>query len=205
MRLRLIVLAVLPVALLFGAAATVASAQTTTAKKAQPSQSAPAAPATGAPAKPTAHVAGGYGNWTLLCGTEDGDDAAHERCSLVLPLIEKKSQKLIFRVILTYGPQGRLVLRVDGPTGLALQRGVEFSTESGGAYRMPFQTCLPMGCKALLLVSDEMRQHLEKSKQATIVVYALNGRAIQTVAETEGLVPGLEALDKKRDALAAKP
>ena len=200
MRLRLVVLAILPVALL--SAAGVASAQTTTAKKAQPSQSVPAA---GAPAKPTAHVAGGYGNWTLLCGTEDGDDAAHERCSLVLPLIEKKSQKLIFRVILTYGPQGRLVLRVDGPTGLALQRGVEFSTDSGGAYRMPFQTCLPMGCKALLLVPDEMRQHLEKSKQATIVVYALNGRAIQTVAEIEGLPAGLAALDKKRDALAAKP
>ncbi|HML91306.1 invasion associated locus B family protein [Methyloceanibacter sp.] len=205
MRLRLVVFAILPVALLWGAAASVASAQTTTAKKAQPSKNAPAAPETGAPAKQTTHISGSFGNWTLLCGKEDGDKAAQERCSLVLPLIEKTSQKLIFRVILTYGPQGRLVLRMDGPTGLALQRGVEFSTDSGGAYRMPFQTCLPMGCKALLLVQNEMRQNLVKSKQATIVVYALNGRAIQTVAELEGLPAGLKALDKKREALAAKP
>ena len=52
--------------------------------------------------------------------------------------------------------------------------------------------------------THEMRQELSKSKQATIVVYALNGRAIQTVAEFDGLPPGLKALDKKRTALLSK-
>ena len=155
-----------------------------------------ASPADAANQPPPAKVAGSFGNWTLLCGTEAGDEK--ERCSLVLPLVEKETQKLVFRVIVTYGPKGDLVLRVDGPTGVALQRGIEFSPDTKKIYRMPFQTCLPMGCKALLLVSDDLKKELVGSKQGAITVYALNGKAVQTVAAMTGFGQGLAALDKHR-------
>lgn len=145
---------------------------------------------------PQAKVVGSFGNWTLLCGKEGEDKNAEERCSLVLPLIEKSSQKLVFRVILTYGPQGKLILRVDGPTGVALQRGVEFSPDTRKIYRMPFQTCLPMGCKALLIVEDDMRKELAASKQGSITVFALNGKGVKTLAELDGFAAGMKALDK---------
>lgn len=202
MRLRLVVLAVLAGVCASGAGSGTAKAQTSTATK---SQAPKAAPATGAPAKPSAHVAGSYGHWTLLCGKEENDTSPGERCSLVLPLLEKESEKLIFRVILTDGPEGRLVLRVDGPTGVALQRGVEFATDSGARYRMPFQTCLPMGCKAFMLAPDDLRQQLIKSKQATIIVYALNGKAIQTIADIDGMAAGLKAFDEMRKGAAPAP
>ena len=196
MRLRPMFLVFLTATLLWGGAPDAASAQTTSAKR--------TAPAENDPNKPTTRVAGSYGNWTLLCGKEGDPKTAEERCSLVLPLIEKKTQKLIFRVIMVYGPKGRLVLRVDGPTGVALQRGVQFATDSGKVYTLPYQTCLHMGCKALYLVTDEMRQDLLTSKNGTLVVYALNGKQIQTVAELNGLKLGLEALDKKSTALVEK-
>ncbi len=145
------------------------------AKKRQPAAAAQtqAAPGTvhkaGATAKPPeAKVAGSFGNWTLLCGKEADDK--NERCSLVLPLIQKETQKLVFRLIVTYGPQGNLVLRVDGPTGVALQRGVEFSPDTKKVYRMPFQTCLPMGCKALLVVPDDLKKELAGSDHGAIPV-----------------------------------
>ena len=155
------------------------------------------APKPGA-AEPTAKVEGTFGSWTLLCGKESTDTKAKERCSLVLPLVEKDTQKLVFRVIFTYGPRGKLVLRVDGPTGVALQRGLEFSPDTKKAYRMPFQTCLPIGCKALLIVSDELKKELMTSKQGALTVYALNGKAVQTVATFTGFAKGLAALDKRR-------
>jgi invasion protein IalB len=154
-------------------------------------------PKTGA-AEPTAKVEGTFGSWTLLCGKESKDKKAKERCSLVLPLVEKDTQKLVFRVIVTYGPKGKLVLRVDGPTGVALQRGLEFSPDTKKVYRMPFQTCLPMGCKALLIVSDELKKELSASKQGALTVYALNGKAVQTIATFTGFDKGLAALDKRR-------
>jgi invasion protein IalB len=154
-------------------------------------------PPPGNPA-PAAKVAGSFGNWTLLCGKEGEDKTAEERCSLVLPLVEKETQKLVFRVIVTYGPQDRLVLRVDGPTGVALQRGVEFSPDTRKIYRMAYQTCLPMGCKALLLVEDDMRKEIAKSKQGSITVFALNGKAVKTVTALDGFAAGMKALDKHR-------
>lgn len=174
-------------AVLGALAASPAAAQSSAAKKTAPT------PAPGKPA-PQANVAGSFGNWTLLCGKE-GEDT-EERCSLVLPLAEKETQKLVFRVIVTYGPQDRLVLRVDGPTGVALQRGVEFSPDTRKIYRMPYQTCLPMGCKALLLVEDDMRKEIAKSKQGSITVFALNGKAVKTVTALDGFAAGMNALDK---------
>ena len=158
----------------------------------------PAPPKTGA-AKPSAKVQGSFGRWTLLCGKEGKNKKVKERCSLVLPLVEKNTQKLVFRVIVTYGPKGNLVLRVDGPTGVALQRGVEFSPDTKKIYRMPFQTCLPIGCKALLLVSDDLRKELVESSKGAITVYALNGKAVQTIANVSGFAKGLAALDNWRD------
>jgi invasion protein IalB len=161
------------------------------------SKAAPASPAA-APAtqgnspEPTAKVEGSFGNWTLLCGKE----GQSERCSLVMPLVEKESQKLVFRVIVTPGPQNRLVLRVDSPTGIALQRGLEFSPDTKKIYRMAFQTCLPMGCKALLLVPDDLKKDILASKQGAITVYALNGKAVRTVTTFTGFAEGLAALDK---------
>lgn len=178
-----------------------ALAQSSTAKKKAAPAAAQQAPqqqqgdAQGKP--PDAKVVGSFGNWTLLCGKEGKDETAAERCSLVMPLIEKESQKLVFRVIITYGPKKNLVLRVDGPTGVALQRGVEFSPDAEKVYRMPFQTCLPMGCKALLVVSDDLKKELVASKQGAITVYALNGKAVKTLTEFSGFGKALAALDKR--------
>lgn len=166
-----------------------ALAQSSAAKKGPPKAGA---------AEPTAKVEGTFGTWTLLCGKEGTDKKAKERCSLVLPLVEKDTQKLVFRVIVTYGPKGQLVLRVDGPTGVALQRGLEFSPDTKKIYRMPFQTCLPMGCKALLIVSDELKKELSATKQGSLTVYALNGKAVQTLASFSGFAKALAALNKRR-------
>jgi invasion protein IalB len=174
-----------------------ASAQEGGSSAAKKSAPTPAPAPNGAPnaAQSQTKVEGSFGSWTLLCGKEGDEKAAKERCSLVLPLVEKETQKLVFRVIVTYSPQGKLVLRVDGPTGVALQRGVEFSPDTKKIYRMAFQTCLPMGCKALLLVSDDLRHELAAAKQGAITVYALNGKPVQTVTSLEGFAQGLAALD----------
>jgi invasion protein IalB len=181
-------------------AATAAQAGNSSAVEKSGAKGGAAAPRAAAPAppgsapRPTAKVAGSYGNWTLLCGKEG--KAPKERCSLVMPLVEKDSQKLVFRVIVTYGPKNRLILRVDSPTGIALQRGLEFSPDTQKIYRMAFQTCLPMGCKALLLMPDDLKKELIASKQGAITVYALNGKAVRTVAGLAGFAEGLAALDK---------
>ncbi len=152
------------------------------------------------PEQHPATVAANFGQWALLCAEVKTKDE-HPSCSLVQALIEKESKKLVFRVSLAYGPQGNLVLRIDAPTGVALQKGLEFSPDAVKTYRLPFQTCLPRGCTAVLVVEDDLKQDLQKSNRGTIAVYALNGQEVKAQTELAGFAEGLAALDKQR----AKP
>jgi invasion protein IalB len=181
-----------------------ATASAQTGGQAEPGGAVPKPPAQGAAKdakaaaeKPAAKVAGTFGQWTLVCGEANGKTEA-PLCSLVQSLIEKESKQLVFRVALAYGPKGNLVLRIDGPTGVALQKGLEFSPDAVKIYRLPFQTCLPRGCTAVLLVEDDLKQDLQKSPNGTITVYALDGQAVRAVAALAGLAEGLAALDKRR-------
>jgi invasion protein IalB len=109
------------------------------------------------PGKPAdVMVAGNFGQWALICG-KDKDKDGKEPCSLVE----------------AYGPKGNLVLRVDGPTGVALQKGLEFSPDAVKIYRLQYQACIAQGCSAFLLMPDELKQELTKSPKGTITVYAL--------------------------------
>lgn len=150
-----------------------------------------------APKAPVAKVAGNFGQWVLICG-EVKDEAGKEPCSLVQALVEHESKKLVFRLTVAYGPKGNLVLRIDSPNGVALQKGLEFSPDATKIYRLPFETCLPQGCSALILMQDDLKHDLQKSQKATITVYALNGQAVQAVTELKGFADGLVALDKRR-------
>lgn len=169
-------------------------------KPAAPAGAADAKAAAEAPKPPPAKIAGNFGQWALVCGeakTKDDKPA----CSLVQALVEKETQKLVFRVSVGYGPKGALVLRIDGPTGVALQKGLEFSPDAVKIYRLPFQTCVPQGCSAVLVVADDLKQDLQKSEKGTITVYALNGQAVQALTQLAGFADGLAALEKRR----AKP
>jgi invasion protein IalB len=143
-----------------------------------------------------AKIVANFGEWALVCVTRK--EQKGERCSLVQALIERDTKKLVFRLVFAYGPQGKLVLQVDGPTGVALQRGVEFSPDTQKIYRLPYQTCVPQICRALLVVADDLKSEMEKSQKGSLTVFALNGQAVRTATDFTGLGDGLAALDKRR-------
>jgi invasion protein IalB len=147
---------------------------------------------------PPVKVAGTFGQWALLCSE---NKEATEPCNLVQALVERSSQQLVFRVTVGSGPKGNLVLRIDSPTGIALQKGIEFSPDAVKIYRLPFQTCIPEGCRAVLIVEDDLKRDLQKSDRGTITVYALNGQELRALAELTGFADGLAALDKRRAKL----
>jgi invasion protein IalB len=145
---------------------------------------------------PAAKVAETFGQWSLVCS--EAVTKEQPSCSLVQALVEKESQKLVFRVSVAYGPKGNLVLRIDAPTGVALQKGLEFSPDAVKIYRLPFQTCLPRGCTAVLMIEDDLKQDLQTSPKGAITVYALDGQAVRALAQLTGFADGLAALDKRR-------
>jgi invasion protein IalB len=166
-------------------------------KPAAPAGATDAKAAAVAPKPPPAKIIGNFGQWALVCG-EATSKEEKEPCSLVQALVEKETKKLVFRVSVGYGPKGNLVLRIDSPTGIALQKGLEFSPDAVKIYRLPFQTCVPQGCSAVLVVADDLKQDLQKSEKGSITVYALNGQAVAAATQLTGFADGLAALEKRR-------
>ena len=148
-------------------------------------------------------MSGTYGQWALLCGEPKTEDKK-PRCSLVQALVEKSSNRLVFRLVVTYGPKGKLILKIGAPTGIALQKGLELATGEAKLYRMPFHTCVPKGCSALLIVEDDLKQDLLEAEKGTLTVYALDGQAVRALAELKGFAEGLLALDKTQPKSEAK-
>ena len=149
---------------------------------------------------PPVKVAGNFGQWALVCAEPTSKDDTPP-CNLVQALVEKETQKLVFRVSVGYGAQGQSGPANRRPTGVALQKGLEFSPGAVKIYRLPFQTCVPQGCSAVLLIGDDLKQDLQTSDKGTITVYALNGQAVQAPTQLAGFADGLAALEKRR----AKP
>jgi invasion protein IalB len=174
-----------------------------TADEAKPGAAVPksAAPTATPKAEAEPKIEGQFGPWALVC-SEPKSKEEKQTCSLVQALVGRESNKLMFRINVTYGPTGNLLLRIDSPTGVALQKGIEFSPDTVKSYLLPFQTCLPRGCSALLVMQDDLKQELQKSDKGTITVYALSGQAVRALAELKGFAEGLAALDKRR---LAKP
>ena len=79
-----------------------------------------------------------------------------------------------------------------------MQKGLEFSPGAVKIYRLPFQTCVPQGCSAVLLIGDDLKQDLQKTDKGTITVYALNGQAVQAPTQLASFADGIAALDKRR-------
>ncbi len=65
-------------------------------------------------------------------------------------------------------------------------------------YRLQYQTCVPRGCSAALVMEEDLKQDLQESDKGTITVYALSGQAVRALAELKGFSDGLAALDKSR-------
>ena len=114
----------------------------TVPKAAAPGADAKAKAQAGQAKAPPAKIEANFGQWSLVC-TEPKTKEEKPTCSLVQALVERDSNQLVFRVTVAYGPQGNLVLRIDGPTGVALQKGLEFSPDEVKTYRMPFRPACP--------------------------------------------------------------
>lgn len=150
-----------------------------------------------APAQPKPEVAGQFGDWALVC-VESKDNAKPAPCVLVQRLVEASSKKTVFNLTIGYGPQGKLVLIVRAPLGVALAKGVEMSLDPQTVHRAAFNSCLPDGCQAVLVLSSDLQQQMRKTEQAQLTVYGLDGKAFRAASSLKGLGDGLGALDKRR-------
>jgi invasion protein IalB len=137
-----------------------------------------------------------FDQWTLVCPDMNAS-AEPVSCSLVQALVEADSNKLVFRLEVAYGPRGNLLLIVGVPRGVSLPRGIEYSADGKKAYRLVFQTC-EQGCRALLIIPEELKQAMLKGTEGKVSLYTRNDRPLRATSSLKGFAAGFAALEQRR-------
>ncbi len=169
------------------------------APKTAPEQGSPAPKAPTKDAAKKAAEAGGerIGDWTLFC-PEAKDKSKPAPCTLEQLLVDAATKRTAFHLAIGHGPRGNLILIVRGPLGIALVRGVEVAFGGQAVQRVPFTTCEPKGCQAVLILSQPLQEEMRKAERALITVYARSGSPFQATASLRGLGEAIDTLNKRR-------
>ena len=127
-----------------------------------------------------------HGDWIVECTTRDTTDGQHGRqCTMEqrLSLHDEESgqTRQLLTVTLTSSQPDGVAMSVLTPFGLLLDRGVELEITAGKGFRLPFQTCLSVGCLAQGQLAGEILDQLGTGKILTARMVESTGRQLLQV------------------------
>ena len=134
-----------------------------------------------------------FGDWQMSCDTPPG--ASSEQCAIIQNVLAEDQPNVGLSVIVlkTADQQARL-LRVLAPLGVLLPNGLGLNVDGKDMGRVAFVRCLPNGCVAEVVLSDEMITTLSASKEAIFVVYKTPEEGIGIPVSLNGFKDGFAKL-----------
>ena len=163
---------------------------------AQPAFPGPAAPAqAAAPAQPRLEVTkqATYGDWVYTCfKLPDGSDV---RCAVSQQLSDSKTKAPLFLWRIVEDGKGGLVGEWQTRSGILVNRGIVFDAGTEKPIAIPFEACLPDGCRAVANLAPDVVLSFAKATKATATVFPVGANGgVQLVLSVNGLGDALAAL-----------
>lgn len=130
-----------------------------------------------------------FGDWAKQCEKA----GSSERCYLIQTV--KAGERPIMVVIVAYSPKrDKMAAMIDVPLGMHLPTGLQVATEGADAKLLPFEQCLPTGCRAILALDPAMIEALKSGRSASINGRGRDGEDVQMPISSNGFKEAFEAL-----------
>ncbi|MDF1585322.1 invasion associated locus B family protein [Marinimicrococcus flavescens] len=136
------------------------------------------------------------GDWTVLCR---GADAAR-RCMMAQELGAAGSQKSSVAWTIRLDGEGRVVGTIRTPQGVLLPAGVSAAVDGGQALRIPYRTCVPAGCVAPFLITDELAAAMKAGKQTRVLFRDVRDRQFDSRFSLQGFTKAFGKLQESAGA-----
>jgi invasion protein IalB len=134
-----------------------------------------------------------HGDWQIRCDMPPG--AQSEQCALIQSVTaEDRANVGLSVIVLKTADQKTRLLRVLAPLGVLLPSGLGLKIDQTDIGRAGFVRCLPNGCVAEVVMSDELIQQLRTGQNATFIIF-------QTPEEGIGIPLGLKGFGEGYDRL----
>jgi invasion protein IalB len=133
-----------------------------------------------------------YRDWQVRCETVQGaDSAAPARvCELAQEVTQAESGQRIVTIALQAMGDETAGLSVLGPFGLDLATGITLLTGETEAARLPFRTCLPVGCVATAPLDALALDQLAAAEALELRMAADGGQPVSITLSLAGFGAG---------------
>ena len=127
-----------------------------------------------------------HGDWIVECtARETADGPPGRQCTMEQRLAlhdeESGQTRQLLAVTLTLPQVDGAAMTVLTPLGLLLDRGVELEIDTGRGFRLPFRTCLSVGCLAQGQLTGEVLDQLGGGKILTARMVESTGKQLLQV------------------------
>lgn len=103
-----------------------------------------------------------FGNWTLACGSQKGED-----CALVFNAVDKSRKHLLLRLSVVETAKGPAMLVMAPPTDKT-PANFTIAPDKGASVTVPYTRCAPGLCETGFTINDAMRTALTSSQSAEV-------------------------------------
>jgi invasion protein IalB len=146
-----------------------------------------------APASAQGTVKSVHGDWQLRCDTPPG--AQGEQCALIQSVTaEDRPNVGLTVIVLRTADQKSRLMRVLAPLGVLLPSGLGLKIDKTDIGRAGFVRCLPNGCVAEVVMSDELITQLRNGTSATFVIFQTPEEGIGVPVSLKGFGEGFDKL-----------
>ena len=181
-----------------GQPATVAAAQNqpvTADGAAQPASPGPAAGEPAAPAQPRLEVTkqATFGDWVYTCvKLPTGTDS---RCAISQQLSDSKTKAPLFLWRIVEDGKGGLIGEWQTRSGIMVNRGIVLDAGTEKPIAIPFEACMPDGCRAVANLAPDVVATFAKATTATATVFPVgNNGGVKLTLSVNGFSDALAAL-----------
>jgi invasion protein IalB len=134
-----------------------------------------------------------HGDWQLRCDTPPG--AQGEQCALIQSVTaEDRPNVGLTVIVLRTADQKSRLMRVLAPLGVLLPSGLGLKIDNNDIGRAGFVRCLPNGCVAEVVMSDDLIKQLRNGTSATFVIFQTPEEGIGVPVSLKGFGEGFDKL-----------
>jgi invasion protein IalB len=138
-----------------------------------------------------------FEDWTVAC-EKPKDPAQTPRCFISQKILVKDNRQPILLIGAgLLGPDKRPAIILTVPLGVYLPGGLTLTVPDVKPMRLPFETCLPGGCRAGVVLNDELLAGLRKGDKAVVTLNDARRRLINLPISLKGLSRGFDAVLKQ--------
>jgi invasion protein IalB len=125
-----------------------------------------------------------YDQWVVTCRQNASDPKS---CTAVLRVVQAPNQTVVLLWQIDKNKDGAIQSALQTPTGVLVQKGVEFKVGEQTISKLDYMACTPQNCEATGALDEALASKFNSLSEVTVTIHAKDGRDINFKFPIKGI------------------